>query len=112
MSKTPDTERLFENLVYICLRKKYKNHIYYYKNSTECDFIITDELNQPLEAYQVCYELNSANFERELNGLKQAMGALGLRNGIVITLSERDHLSISEGDVDIIPIREWDLMMS
>ena len=107
VSQTEDSGRLLENMVYICLRQKYANHIYYYHNSGECDFIITDINNHPKEAIQVCYEITSENFDREIRGLSEAMRELKLSTGIILTMNEKDTLDIPEGCIQIIPVHQW-----
>ena len=107
VSQTADSGRLLENMVFICLRQKYANHIYYYHNTGECDFIITDINNHPREAIQVCYEITTENFDREIRGLSEAMRELKLLTGIILTMNEKDALDIPEGRIQIIPVHEW-----
>ncbi len=63
-----DSGKLLENLVYTELLKA-GYEIYFYHKEFECDFICKKE--NKLYAFQVCYELNRHNQERELNGLKK-----------------------------------------
>ena len=63
-----DLGRLFENLVYTELLKK-NYEIYFFHKDFECDFIAKKE--DKLYAYQVCYELNRYNQDREINGFKK-----------------------------------------
>ena len=63
-----DNGKLLENLVYTELLKA-GFEIYFYNKDFECDFICKKE--NKLYAFQVCYELNRHNQERELNGLKK-----------------------------------------
>ena len=62
-----DHGQLFENLIFLYLRQKY-NDIHYYRNNGECDFIVSQN-GKPIACYQVCYDLNRHNEEREVNGL-------------------------------------------
>lgn len=63
-----DYGKLFENLVYTELLKN-GYEIYFYHKGFECDFICKKE--NKFYAFQVCYELNRFNKERELNGLRK-----------------------------------------
>ena len=63
-----DNGKLLENLVYTELLKA-GFEIYFYNKEFECDFICKKE--DKFYAYQVCYEINRYNQERELNGLKK-----------------------------------------
>ena len=75
--------RILENIVFIALRRK-AQQVFYYKNKFECDFVVKVR-NQISEAYQVCYELNSDNREREIEGLKDALTDFRLTDGILLT---------------------------
>lgn len=105
LSFTKDKGRLLENLVFLTLRKKTKD-IYYYKKSRECDFIARGLKNE-LCAIQVCYELNSDNQKREIEGLYEAMNNLNLNKGTVITFDQEDKLKYKDKMIDLIPIRYW-----
>lgn len=63
-----DKGKLLENLVYTELVKA-GFEIYFFHKDFECDFIAKKESR--LYAFQVCYELNRHNQDRELNGLKK-----------------------------------------
>ena len=63
-----DLGKLFENLVFSELLKR-GFEIYFYNKDFECDFICKKD--EKYFAFQVCYELNSLNRQRELNGLKK-----------------------------------------
>lgn len=63
-----DQGKLFENLVYTELLKQ-GFEIYYFNKDFECDFIA--QKDGKIYAFQVCYELNIHNLEREINGLKK-----------------------------------------
>ena len=63
-----DLGKLFENLVYTELLKK-EHEVYFYNKDFECDFICKKD--KKYFAFQVCYELNSFNQDREINGLKK-----------------------------------------
>ncbi|MFA4887624.1 MAG: ATP-binding protein [Candidatus Nanoarchaeia archaeon] len=100
-SHLEDRGRYLENAVYLFLRRKYKE-IFYFKGKRECDFIVK-EGGKVVMAVQVCYELNSENLERELEGLKEAMAKLKLKEGLIITFKEEDKFE----NVKVIPAWKW-----
>lgn len=59
ISFSNDKGKMLENIVYISLKRKY-NDKFYFREKTECDFIVM-ETNSPLQAIQVCYEINTEN---------------------------------------------------
>lgn len=88
LSTSSNRGRRLENLVFLHLRRSYK-HIFYYRGRGECDFI-TMEKNSVKDAIQVCLVVNDENFEREYNGLLEAMQELGLKEGCIVTLNQSD----------------------
>ncbi len=96
-----DKGRMLENAVFVQLRRQYKE-IYYYKEQGECDFLIKEK-GKIVAAFQVCWELNSDNLERELNGLKEALSQFNLKRGTIITFNQKDTL----GEIEAIPFWKW-----
>ena len=80
--------KLLENLVYSELRKKHYEEIYYFNEKNECDFIVYQQ--DVRLAIQVCYALNAANREREINGLTLAMEKFSIPSGIIITYDQEE----------------------
>ncbi len=108
LSKSPDKGHLLENLVFIQLRYQHDtDHIYYLHGRGECDFIVTDEGNHPIKAIQVCHHLTDENFNREMDGLTEAMKRLGLSEGVIVTLDEKDEFTTETGTVKV--VRAWEL---
>lgn len=102
LSQSEDLGRLLENYMFIVLRKQHKGHLYYYRETGECDFVVTSIDNTPQELYQVCMKLTDENFEREIGGLREAMRNLHINSGNVVTLSETDHFNVEEGEINIV----------
>lgn len=100
-SFSEDNGRILENVVFLELRRKYKE-IFYFKGKKECDFIVRDK-GKLKEAIQVCYEITTENMEREVSGLKEAMEKLNIKKGTIITLNQSDKL----GKIDVIPAWKW-----
>jgi predicted AAA+ superfamily ATPase len=88
--------------VFLNLRKQHKGHIFYYQGTGECDFVVTDSHNKPSSLYQVCLELTDENIQREIGGLRDAMGELHLSSGTIVTLSDEEHLEVPEGTIEIV----------
>jgi len=105
MSFSKDVGRLLENLVYIHLRRLEKE-IFYYRQRGECDFIVKKDKRVEM-AVQVCYELNSENQKREVNGLMEAMDELDLAEGFIFTSDQKDKLEINGKKINIVPVWEW-----
>lgn len=83
-----DFGRILENLVFLHLRRNFKE-IYYFSEKSECDFVTFDKGNAH-EVIQVCYELNPENLNRELNGLFEALSFFELKEGTIVTLNQSD----------------------
>src|SRR5690606_35975988 len=79
-SFTDDIGRKIENLVFLHLRR-FSKEIFYFSDNGECDFIVLKN-TAPKAAIQVCYDLNTDNLTRELNGLVHALDFFNLKEGI------------------------------
>lgn len=95
-----DKGRLFENMIFLHLRRKHKE-LYYFKEKGECDFLVKEK-NTVKECIQVCYELNSDNQERELNGLIEAMNMFSHKKGTIITLNQNDFFNFEGKIIEVI----------
>jgi len=105
MSFSKDRGRLLENLVYIHLKRLGKE-IFYYRQKGECDFIVSE--NSKVEmAVQVCYDLNTDNLRREVNGLGEALSVLGLNEGYIFTFNQKDELEKDGKRISVIPVWKW-----
>ena len=100
-----DKSRLLENLVFINLRKKYKE-ILYFQDKNECDFIIKSG-SKIIQAVQVSYELNNDNKDREINGLVEAMEKFKLNEGVILTYNQTDNFEINKKKIKLMPIWKW-----
>lgn len=105
VSTSDNIGRRLENLIFLHLRRKYKQ-IFYYKDKGECDFI-TLEKSAVKEAIQVCLTVNDENFDREYNGLLGAMQNLGLKEGCVVTLNQSDLFEIDDMTIKMVPAYEF-----
>ena len=91
-----------ENAVYLALRQR-GGPIFYAgeKDRWECDFVTNDL------AIQVCAELTPSNQERETKGLVHALRLPGKRKGIILTRDQRQNLTDSGNEIEIIPAWRW-----
>jgi predicted AAA+ superfamily ATPase len=105
VSTSDNMGRRLENLVFLELRRKYKE-LYYYKNKGECDFV-TMERGQLKEAIQVCLNVSEENFDRELFGVLEAMQDLKISTGYIVTLNQSDILEKDGLTVKMIPAHEF-----
>jgi len=98
-----------ENFVYNNIRR-IRKEIYYFKskNNKECDFIIKSQ--DKTTCIQVCWELNSDNQDREINGLLEAMNSFDLDYGEIITFNSEDLILINGKKINVIPAwkKEWE----
>jgi len=105
VSFTSDYGRLLENMVFLHLRRKTKD-IYYFSGKNECDFIVFQQ--KKLEGiYQICWQLDQDNLDRELNGLMEAMDLFGINQGIIITFNQAETFEIKNKKIIAIPFYEW-----
>ncbi len=106
-----DWGRLFENQVYLKLRRSYLSpiEINYWKNreGKEVDFVLLEGFKAK-EIIQVVYNLDEEKTkERELSGLIACAKEFGLKQGLVIT-RDIDAKEIKEGvQITFIPLWKW-----
>jgi uncharacterized protein len=105
LSFSNDTGRLFENAVYLQLRRTYKE-LYYFREKGECDFVVKEN-NKVTNAIQVCTELSQETLPRELNGLVEALTFFDLEEGIIITMHQEDEIIKDEKKIHVIPAWKW-----
>jgi predicted AAA+ superfamily ATPase len=96
---------LFENAVYLHLRR-YHKEIYYFKKTGECDFVVMEK-TQPILLIQACYRLDDMNLDRELSGIREAMNFFHKPNGTIITLNQKDRFDTEDGTVEVLPACEF-----
>jgi predicted AAA+ superfamily ATPase len=97
--------RRLENVVFIHLRRKYKQ-LYYFKDTGECDFVAMEQ-GKIKELVQVCYEVTDINFEREYNGLLAAMIFFNTQEGVIVTYNQKDLLQKEGKTIRLIPAYEY-----
>lgn len=96
---SPQSGSALENLVYNELKNKGYENISFDNSKTECDFIAYK--NGEAHGFQVCYELNDVNRNRELTGF--VTEEVSLKSKTLLTYNQKE---ISD-DVEVLPIWEW-----
>ena len=100
-----DKGRVLENVVFLNLRRKYRN-IFYFKEEHECDFLVK-EREKIVKAIQVCYELNENNKKREINGLIESMDRFDLKDGLILTYDQEEEFKIGSRKIYVKPVWKW-----
>lgn len=110
MASEPDPESRLENTVYLFLRRRCRT-IYYYNSGSKyrCDFIAADETgyNEHYSVVQVCGTLHDENRRDEVEGLAAAAGELGLKRGTLVTFGQKEVISHSNIQIDVVPAYEY-----
>lgn len=99
--------RHLENIVYLELRRRFKEIFYYKtKNSLEVDFLIREGSNIIL-LIQVTESLKDPKTrEREYKGLTNAMAELHVEKGLILT-EEEESADINFPQIEVAAIYQW-----
>ena len=106
VSFNEDNGRLLENMVFMHLRRQ-TPEIYYFSNKKECDFVVFQD-GKLKGLYQVCWQLDQNNMDRELAGLLEAMNYFGIKNASLITHDQSDTFIIDEKNITAQPFHQWE----
>ncbi|MDG6258171.1 MAG: DUF4143 domain-containing protein [Methanomicrobiaceae archaeon] len=109
--------RLYENVVFNELMRRGNTIFFLNEGGTECDFVVqggdgwedgAQEGNAVTGAYQVCYDLNEQNMQREVAGLVMASRTFGPSRGFITESTTR---TVKEDAVEIrvVPITVFQL---
>ena len=106
-SVTDDLGKIAENIVYLELRRR-GHDIYYFQAKGEVDFVLVEGY-RPLQAVQVCYSdmMDAPTFEREVGSLLEALVALDLSEGTILTLNRHETLQEGKKTLRLIPLFEF-----
>lgn len=99
----PDKSRLFENLVFNFLQRKY-SELFYYRTSSnlEVDFFIHEPVSKTL--IQASYSLeNSDTRKREIKSLFKAMEEQNMDVGFIYTNNNSEEIKINDKTIKVIP---------
>ena len=95
--------KLLENLVYLELKRRYKE-IYYHKRNEETDFYLPEaDL-----LIQVSYDIEDIETEkREVKALLKSKKELSAKNSLIITYDTEKQITHKEIEIPAIPIWKW-----
>lgn len=111
VSASKDIGRMFENAVFLMIRRRSKNIWYYSEAAFECDFLFGSS-NMPELAVQACYELTSENMQREVKGLVRTCKKFSLGKAYIVTMNQTDRISCDGKMIDVIPIEKFEEILS
>ncbi len=96
--------KLLENLVYIELKRRYSDDIYYFKRLYETDFYISDKKL----LIQVSYSIKDYDTrKREINSIKHAMKELNINESMIITYDEEEIIIEDNYKINVVPVWKW-----
>ncbi len=105
-----DMGRIYENIVFLELKRREKNkEINYWKNRNgkECDFIIRRGV-EPEKAIQVVYEISREKTrEREVRGLVECAKDFDLEQGLIITNNYEETKQAEGVEIKFVPLWKW-----
>lgn len=105
---TDDFGKALEQLVFLELKRRGKE-IYFYKNRSECDFIIKEK-EIVTAAIQVTWSMDDTKTrKRELRGIVDACKNFHLKNGTIITSDSKEDTEIDNIHICVLPFRQWAL---
>lgn len=100
-----NTGRLLENMAFLALRRKTRE-IYYY--TTPAGYEVDFYLPETQQLIQVAQNMDQpATREREIRALVDAMGALGLSSGLILTEIGSDEVTANGCTILIRSLAEW-----
>jgi predicted AAA+ superfamily ATPase len=105
LSFSEDKGILFENLVFLQLRRKHQK-LYYFRQKYECDFVVKTGA-EVTPVYQACYKLTSDNLHRELIGIKEAMDYFGITEATKVTLRQNDYFETDDKKINVVEGCKW-----
>jgi uncharacterized protein len=102
---SPNTGKLLENLVFLALRRK-TDEIYYF--TTPAGFEVDFYLPETRQLIQVVQNMeNSATAKREIRALADALHALNLSSGLILSDSNADAVTENGVTITIRSLAEW-----
>ena len=104
-SFSKDHGKMLENLVFLTLRRDYKD-IFYFQEKNECDFVIKEK-DKITHIFQVCFDLNEDNKDREINGMIEALEKFDLKEGIILTYKQEDEFKVKNKRIKVLPVWKW-----
>ncbi len=100
-----DLGRLYENTVFLELKRRYEEIYYWRDQGTEVDFLVK-EGDSVKELIQVCYDVSTAG-EREEESLLRGLKEFDLKEGLIISGDTRKEVERKGKKVEYVPLWEW-----
>lgn len=97
--------RVLENVVYLELIRRHQE-VFYYSDKSECDFLVMNGL-KVAEAIQVVHQLDHTNFDREYQGLTEAMQKYQIPKGKILVFDSNINDDKKYDNIEIIPCWKW-----
>jgi hypothetical protein len=110
VSFNDDNGRLLENMVFLQLRRT-TPEIFYFQEKKECDFVVFQK-GKLHGLYQVSWQLDQNNLERELAGLIEAMEYFDQKTAKIITFDQSDTFNIEDKTIIAQPFHEWAILQN
>ncbi len=104
-SFSKDKGKMLENLVFLELRRKFKQ-IFYFQENAECDFVIKEK-EKITQAIQVCFDFNDETKDREIKGILSALKEFNLKEGLILTYNQEDEFRFENKRIILIPVWKW-----
>jgi predicted AAA+ superfamily ATPase len=98
--------KLFENVVYLELRRQ-KKEVYYYRTTADYEVDFIAKYKEQIELIQVCMDLHEKAEVREVRSLVQAAKELRLTEGILITPDISKQWVIDGITINAIPLYKF-----
>lgn len=100
-----DIGRIFENIVFLQLRRKGQN-ICYGRQKQKIDFVLPE--NEVPRLINVAYDISHLETRnRELNGLIEGMHGLGVQEALLLTSEVEETVTTGAGKITILPLWKW-----
>ena len=96
--------KLLENIVFSELYRKYSDNIFFLKNWSEIDFIVNKKENI---AFQVCYDFNDENYDREVKWCQDFMKKFNIKTSYLITFEQEEIINVDLDVINVIPFYKW-----
>ena len=108
LAQSEDDGKSLENMVYLSLKRKLSeaDKMYYFSDKNECDFVVQRN-GKVEELVQVCWELDSDNEKREVDGLVAASKVTGCKNCKIVTFNQS--MTLQSQDLQIMVVPAWEL---
>lgn len=102
-----DTGKLLENIVFLELKRRNKE-LMYFKGKQEVDFLILENY-KPIEAIQVCASSleDSLTYKREVSAMIECLEFCNLSKGIILSWDREEKLTKNNKEIEFIPAYKW-----